>query len=338
MEPVGFPTTRGASLAEAKDIIVDLTRPEVLQKILTDYLSLGVCPALCHESVLPLAWRRLRILLPDGLAHETRGQFIRALQPGLLLFQLDPPLDDKKLAMLRSLPGLSVQEEARPELPDLEQVEEEVEALLKEEQDEDPSALETTAPTIDIDQLDFTTDLGLLPTSELEVPDDDGLSQDALPAEFEGLREDEPGGESDKLTGKESESSDLYMRVRNLSIHEKRQLARHGNKVARQLLIRDSNKAIHPFVIANPKVTLDEITEYAKIPNLAVEALKMMVQNTQWLKSRSVVFNLVRNPSLPVELAVKLLPRLGTNELRIVAHSGGIRTPVQAAARKLILG
>jgi len=157
-------------------------------------------------------------------------------------------------------------------------------------------------------------------------------------AGFEDLAGEDPLDAPKTPTGKESEFSDLYIRIRTLTVHQKRQLARQGNQVARQLLIRDSNKAIHPFVIANPRITLDEIQEYSKTPALAVEALKMIAQNPSWTKSSQVVFNLVRNPSMPVDLACRLVPRLSKTELRVVAHSSGIRMPVAAAARRLLIG
>lgn len=170
-------------------------------------------------------------------------------------------------------------------------------------------------------------------TATIDHPED----QESL-AGFEDLAGEDPVDASQTPTGKESEFSDLYIRIRTLTVHQKRQLARHGNQVARQLLIRDSNKAIHPFVISNPKITLDEIQEYSKTPALAVEALKMIAQNPSWTKSSQVVFNLVRNPSMPVDLATRLVSRLSKTELRVVAHSSGIRMPVAAAARRLLIG
>ncbi len=201
-------------------------------------------------------------------------------------------------------------------------------------------------------QLDHPPDVQrLLPTEprtpttshdrEAVAPDDntDDAEEGREPLDgLDALTREDPVDASQTPTGKESEFSDLYIRIRTLTVHQKRQLARHGNQVARQLLIRDSNKAIHPFVISNPRITLDEIQEYSKTPALAVEALKMIAQNPSWTKSPQVVFNLVRNPSMPVDLAVRLVPRLSRMELRVVAHSSGIRMPVAAAARRLLIG
>ncbi len=181
----------------------------------------------------------------------------------------------------------------------------------------------TTSLTGDESRADHSAD---------EPPDED-LSEE-LPA----LEGDNDFSRDNGPTGLESDTSNLYSRIRSLTVPQKRQLARTGNRVARNLLIRDTNKAIHPFVLMNPRITLDEVMEYSKAPNLAVEALKTIAQNTTWMKSRQVVFNLVRNPSMPVDIASRLVSRLSPMELRMVAHSSGIRSPVAAAARKILVG
>lgn len=148
----------------------------------------------------------------------------------------------------------------------------------------------------------------------------------------------EPSPSDDaEVTGKETESSDVYARIKNLSLPEKQKLARYGKRTVRQLLIRDPNKNLHRLVVGNPDVGLDEITEYSAYPGLSKEAIEFIAQNRTWLASRQLVFNLVRNPSTPVELAVRLVPRLGPNEWRWLARPGAVREPIAAAARRQII-
>jgi len=148
------------------------------------------------------------------------------------------------------------------------------------------------------------------------------------------------GGKNEpvRLTGYESDHSDVYKHIADLPMGEKRRLARYGNKTVRQLLLKDPNKTLHVLVVKNVKVSLDEAMEYSKRPNLSREALKFMAQKRTWTQSRQFLFNLVRNPSTPVDVAIRMLNKLGTNELRIVAKSASIRMPISAAARKLLFG
>jgi hypothetical protein len=149
--------------------------------------------------------------------------------------------------------------------------------------------------------------------------------------------QDEERPEKAKVTGSESASSAVYADIPGLSVPEKRKLARQGNRIVRQLLVKDPNKALHILVVKNPRMGLDEALEYSKRPNLAPDALKAMSQNRTFLNSRQFIFNLVRNPTTPVDIAVRLLPRLSPNQWQIIARPGSVRTPISAAARKLVM-
>ncbi len=143
--------------------------------------------------------------------------------------------------------------------------------------------------------------------------------------------------EDEAPTGYESDHSAVYATVPSLPVEEKRRLARNGNKVMRQLLIKDPNKSLHVMVVQNPRVTLDEALEYSKRPNVSGDALKTLAQNRTFLNSQQFIFNLVRNPSTPTDIATRLLSRLSPNQLRIIAKSNSVRMPISAGARKLVL-
>lgn len=140
-----------------------------------------------------------------------------------------------------------------------------------------------------------------------------------------------------KVNGTESDASAVYADIPGLPIAEKRKLARQGNKTVRQLLMKDINKGLHVLVASNPRIGLDEALDYSKRPGIAPDALKALSQNRTFLNSRQFIFNLVRNPKTPVDIAVRLLPRLNLNEWRILAKAGSVRTPISAAARKLVV-
>jgi hypothetical protein len=190
------------------------------------------------------------------------------------------------------------------------------------------------------------------PAEETEAAEPVG--DEPLPELEEGLAEaeaqDEPGdaddrpdrergasGEGSSVTGYESDMSDVYSQMADLSVQEKRRLARYGNKTVRQLLMRDPNKSLHVLVMKNPKMGMDEALEYSKRPNISPEALKTIAENRTWMNSKQLIFNLVRNPSTPLDLAVRLMSKLTHHEWRILARSSSVRMPVTAAARKLLL-
>jgi hypothetical protein len=145
-------------------------------------------------------------------------------------------------------------------------------------------------------------------------------------------------GEIEKavLTGLEGEESDAYARVRDLPLPEKHKLARHGRRTMRRLLIRDLNKAVHVSVISNPQIQLEEVVEYSAHPGLSREAIEVIAHNRTWTASRQVLMNLVRNPATPVEVAARLVPRLGANDWRVLVRPGTVRPTISALARKLL--
>lgn len=236
---------------------VDLSSPEELEKTISSYLSMGVCPVMGAQSPGALTSTSVEIRLPDGTTRTLHGTVIQELPNGFLV-QVSGGLD------LASLKAASV-----------------------------------------------------APKAEVQ------------PAEKEADQVDVSGGESDY--------SDVYNKINSLSIPEKRKIARTANRTVRGLLIRDPNKNLHMFVVQNPKITTDEIAEYTRNPGLARDAIKMIAANRSWTSSNRIVFNLVRNPSTPIEVAVALLRRLNRSQLRILAKGGSVREPVTVAARKLVV-
>lgn len=124
--------------------------------------------------------------------------------------------------------------------------------------------------------------------------------------------------------------------VESMTVAEKRQAALHGRKDLRMLLMRDRNKTIHPFVIKNPAITLDEIEQIAKMPSVNPDVLRMIANHKEWTRSAAVCRNLVRNPQTPMKDALSLLDKLPLSEIRALAKGGSVRTAIQQAARKKV--
>ena len=165
-----------------------------------------------------------------------------------------------------------------------------------------------------------------------------GSEEKPPPQDEEAGEEDEQEEEKKaKVTGYETEYSDVYNKMKDLSMGEKQRLARYGNRTVRQLLSKEPNKNLHVLVMKNVKVTLDEAMEYSKRPNFSPDALRVMSQNRTFTSSRQLIFNLVRNPSCPMDVATRLLQKLTINEWRIIAKSPSVRLPITAAAKKLMM-
>lgn len=146
--------------------------------------------------------------------------------------------------------------------------------------------------------------------------------------------ESEEGASTPEPTSADQVS--LQKQLEDMSVAEKRKLALHGKKDMRLLLIRDHNKSLHPFVIQNPAITLDEVEQIARMTSVNPDVLLTISKNRDWVRSAGVVRNLVKNPKTPMPAALALLEKMPLSDIRALAKSSSVRGPIQATARKKI--
>jgi hypothetical protein len=154
------------------------------------------------------------------------------------------------------------------------------------------------------------------------------------------VEEQAPAGEQEEPGAEEppapAHNPLMSARLAAMTVTEKMQLALSGDREARAYLLRDTNKALHVYVLRNPRLGLDEVIYAAKMPSLSPDALKHIAEHREWGVNTTVCTALARNPRTPVPLVLKLLPRVPMQELRAIAKGQG-RAPIVQAARKLVL-
>ncbi|HEY2744239.1 MAG TPA: hypothetical protein VGL86_06440 [Polyangia bacterium] len=143
------------------------------------------------------------------------------------------------------------------------------------------------------------------------------------------------GGERDGPDTRGVMSLDRKIAV--MAVGEKVQLALHGNRDARQLLMRDRAGIVQSSLVRNPKTTLDEVQALARAPHLAADTAEMLAAHPVYGASPQVALALVRNPRTPLPTATLLIAKLSPADLRTVAKGLGVRTQVAAAARKRLV-
>src|SRR5262245_31426982 len=116
------------------------------------------------------------------------------------------------------------------------------------------------------------------------------------------------------------------------------QQALHGNRDDRSRILRDVNKMLHPYVLRNPGLGLDEVLAAAKMTTVAPEFLSQIGQRKEWAQRPDIAIALVRNPKLPTPAAVRLLDFVSPADLRQLAKDSRTRPAVQQAARKKVMG
>jgi hypothetical protein len=126
----------------------------------------------------------------------------------------------------------------------------------------------------------------------------------------------------------------LQLRIQRMSTLEKQDLAMTGDRIARMLLMKDTNKAIHLFVLRNRQLTSDEVRIMASYRNINPDALQRIAQNREWMRDQRIVTAVVGNPKTPAQVAVRLVERLPMAEIRRLARSADTPKAVQRAARQ----
>lgn len=203
--------------------------------------------------------------------------------------------------------------------------------------------LRITATLVELDDTTIQLELGPSAVAQLttavqmrfaDVPSDGSspaiVTLHAAPAAAEG----DKLAKTDKVEGHDA----LDRRIRLMSLGEKIQLALHGAREERAHLVRDRVPTVQAALLRNPKLTLDEVLILARSPHLGGEAAEAIAAHPTYGCSSPVGLALVRNPKTPTPTAIRLLSVLQPSDLRIVAKMTGIRAPVQAAARKKLVG
>jgi hypothetical protein len=108
-----------------------------------------------------------------------------------------------------------------------------------------------------------------------------------------------------------------------------------GDREARSILIRDSNKVVAMAVIHNPRITDQEIETIAAMRTVSDEVLRVIGMNRAWARSYPIILNLARNPRTPIASAINILPRIHTKDLKQISQNRNVSEAVRRQAQRL---
>lgn len=143
--------------------------------------------------------------------------------------------------------------------------------------------------------------------------------------------------ESERLEGKEvsAERVSLIRKVMFMNVKDRMKLAMKGDREARGILIRDSNKIVCSAVIKNPRVTDQEVENISAMRTVAAEVLRLIAMNRTWARSYTIIHNLARNPRTPIPTAMNVLMRIRTKDLHQLSQNRNISETVRRQAYRL---
>jgi len=141
---------------------------------------------------------------------------------------------------------------------------------------------------------------------------------------------------AEKMEGDISpERISLIRRIMFMTVKDRVKLAIKGDREARGILIRDSNKIVATGVIHNPRLTDQEVENIAAMRQISDEVLRLIGMNRAWARSYPIIHNLARNPRTPMATAVQILPRIRTKDLNAISQNRNVSEAVRRQAYRL---
>ncbi|HYW70768.1 MAG TPA: hypothetical protein VE961_07025 [Pyrinomonadaceae bacterium] len=141
---------------------------------------------------------------------------------------------------------------------------------------------------------------------------------------------------AEKLEGDVSpERISLIRRIMFMTVKDRVKLAIKGDREARGILIRDSNKIVATGVIHNPRITDQEVENIAAMRQISDEVLRLIGMSRAWARSYPIIHNLARNPRTPMATAVQILPRIRTRDLNAISQNRNVSEAVRRQAYRL---
>ena len=128
----------------------------------------------------------------------------------------------------------------------------------------------------------------------------------------------------------------LVQRISQMSVSERIKLATLGNKEARGMLMRDSNRLVHLAVVNSPRITDVEVLMLAHSKTCPDEVLRVIYGTREWIRQYPVKLALVKNPKLPLAIAMRFLATLRESEIKALAFNKNIPSAVRMQAKKIV--
>jgi regulator of extracellular matrix RemA (YlzA/DUF370 family) len=133
-----------------------------------------------------------------------------------------------------------------------------------------------------------------------------------------------------------AERVSLIRRIMFMNAKDRMKLAMKGDREARSILIRDSNKVVCTAVVNNPRITEQEIENIAAMRTVSDEVLRLIAMNRSWARSYPIIHNLARNPRTPIPTVMNILNRIRTKDLHNLSQNRNVSETARRQAYRLL--
>jgi len=173
------------------------------------------------------------------------------------------------------------------------------------------------------------------PQAAAAPPPQQGPSAEDIMAEFSMPDADGETAESESSTPMdEGKKLSLSRRIMSMNVSEKIKLATKGNKEARGILMRDSNKLVSVAVIRSPRITDGEVLGLAQSKTCIDDVLRVIYNKREWLRKYAIKLALVKNPKVPQGVSMRLMTTLHEHDVKGLSKDKNVPGTVQLLAKK----
>jgi hypothetical protein len=127
-----------------------------------------------------------------------------------------------------------------------------------------------------------------------------------------------------------------YGSGRELTVGERRSLARSGNRRIFEKLLRDPHPLVLKQLLGNPRLTEDDVVRLAARRPLHAAIVETLAESPRWLRRPRVRLALLLNPGTPPQVSMPLLAVCTRCELLEVVHGTDTDLGLRASARELL--
>ncbi len=127
-----------------------------------------------------------------------------------------------------------------------------------------------------------------------------------------------------------------YGTGRELTVGERRSLARSNNRKVLEKLLRDPHPLVLRQLLGNPRLTEDDVVRLAARRPLHRATVEVLAESPRWLRSQRIRLTLLLNPGTPEPVSMPLLAVCTRCELIAVVQGVDAPLALRGAAQELL--
>jgi hypothetical protein len=127
-----------------------------------------------------------------------------------------------------------------------------------------------------------------------------------------------------------------YGAGRELTVGERRSMARSPNRKVLEKLLRDPHPLVLRQLLSNPRLTEDDVVRLAARRPLHRAIVEVLAESPRWLRRPRVRLTLLLNPGTPAPVSMPLLAVCTRCELLDVVHGADAPLALRGSAQELL--